>query len=321
MAITEDQRKLGQIFFPDGYERQEIIKSKKKRFVHYTNAEAAMSIIRNKEVWMREPSCMNDFSEIRYGFDRIIEAYSPRNECGIKFQAALNSLFDGVSKELEDCFNSWWPHLEKDTYIACFSEHEDNEDITGRLSMWRAYCETTGAAVVMNSFPFFSESVALKAYTSPVAYLSDREFQEKFNLITDNILANADFLKTQTRDVILGTVFEMLKFAAVSTKHPGFKEEKEWRVLYFPTYQASSHLKSEIKVIKGDPQTIYKIPLKDIPSEGLTGIEIPSLINRIIIGPTQYPLAMWKAFVTLLSEAGVENAASKVFTSDIPLRR
>jgi hypothetical protein len=50
-------------------------------------------------------------------------------------------------------------------------------------------------------------------------------------------------------------------------------------------------------------------------------IEIPSLINRIIIGPTQYPWAMWKAFVTLLSEAGVENAASKVFTSDIPLRR
>jgi hypothetical protein len=68
------------------------------------------------------------------------------------------------------------------------------------------------------------------------------------------------------------------------------------------------------------PQPIYKIPLKDIPEIGFFG-SIPSLINRVIIGPTEYPLALSEAFVQLLEEAGVQEAASKVCVSDIPLRK
>jgi hypothetical protein len=73
-------------------------------------------------------------------------------------------------------------------------------------------------------------------------------------------------------------------------------------------------------VIGGIPQPIYKIPLKDIPEEGFVGAEIPALIERIIIGPTQFPLVTYEAFVELLSKAGVAEAQKKVFISDIPLR-
>jgi hypothetical protein len=89
----------------------------------------------------------------------------------------------------------------------------------------------------------------------------------------------------------------MFWFAAISTKHPGFKEEKEWRVVHCPGIYPSNHLIRDIQPVKGVPQPIYKIPLKDIPDEGLTGINIPALVNRIIIGQTKYPLAMGEAFI------------------------
>jgi hypothetical protein len=77
----------------------------------------------------------------------------------------------------------------------------------------------------------------------------------------------------------------------------------------------------EIQVIAGTPQPIYKIPLKDIPDEGFVGVEIPALLDRIIIGPTQYPWAVYEAFVELLADADVKEPTSKVFVSDIPLRQ
>ena len=110
----------------------------------------------------------------------------------------------------------------------------------------------------------------------------------------------------------------MFWFAAVSIKPPGFKEEKEWRVVYCPSIYPSNHLIRDTQVVRGVPQPIYKIRLKDIP--GLIGIEIPALLNRVIIGPSKYPLAIGEAFIDLLEEAGVQNPISKVYRSEIPLR-
>src|SRR4029077_6512180 len=39
------------------------------RFVHYTSAEAALSIINGKRLWMRNAVCMADYREVQHGFD------------------------------------------------------------------------------------------------------------------------------------------------------------------------------------------------------------------------------------------------------------
>jgi hypothetical protein len=109
-------------------------------------------------------------------------------------------------------------------------------------------------------------------------------------------------------------------FAAICTKHPGFKEETEWRVIHCPWWWASARLQRDIVIIQGAPQPIYKIPLKDIPEENLRGIEIPAFLERLIIGPTEDPLATWEAFRDLLAKCGVANAHEKVVISNIPLR-
>jgi len=37
--------------------------------VHYTSAEAALSIIGDKRVWIRNTTCMSDFREVEHRFD------------------------------------------------------------------------------------------------------------------------------------------------------------------------------------------------------------------------------------------------------------
>ena len=318
MELTPDQIQLTEIFHPYAFERQNIVRSSDTRFVHYTSAAAAMSILKTKTVWMRKTSCMKDFMEVQHGLECLAQAY--HGEAGNRFKATLNDMFSGISDEIEKLFNAWQPHLRNDTYITCLSEHLIAEDSFGRLSMWRAFSGTTGVALVLNNAPFLNPSDALKAYTSPVAYLDDEAFQQELAKIADGIKANADFIHTQGWEAVISYVFNAFKFAALCTKHPGFREEMEWRIIYTPTMEKSEHLVNEIEVIGGTPQPIYKIPLKNIPKDGLIGIDIPELLERIIIGPTEYPSAMREAFEILLADAGVDDPANRIYVSNIPLR-
>jgi hypothetical protein len=208
-----------------------------------------------------------------------------------------------------------------DTYITCFSEHDNSEDLIGRLSMWRAYGQSTGVAIVINGGPFLRPTHALKAYSSPVAYLTPLEFEQQFDLLLDGIEGETDFLHATGEEMILTNIFSAFRSAILCTKHPGFHEEREWRVIYSPTFARSDRIATETVTIGGVPQPISKIPLRDVPDEGLRGLEIPSLVDRVIIGPTEYPNVIREAFLGALTNAGVPDAAQRIVVSDIPLRR
>ena len=320
MQLTPDEQKLWQIFHPYAADREAKALSQRTRFVHYTSADAAMKIIRNRELWMRKSTCMNDSSEVRHGLECLANAYN-KSDAGKKLTSILDRHFNGLRAEIEGAFNNNFSRfILLDTYLTCVSEHRDEEDTLGRLSMWRAYGATTSVALVMNNSAFLTPSDALKAYTSPVAYCDENKFAEEFGKVVNNIETGIDFLKQQDRELIIKPyLFRMLAFAAICTKHLGFAEELEWRVVHCPWWAKSAHLQRAIEVIQGVPQPIYKIPLKDIPNE-LVGVEIPALLDRIIIGPTRDPQPIWEAFKDLLAESGVYEPHKKVYLSNIPLR-
>jgi Protein of unknown function (DUF2971) len=255
-------------------------------------------------------SFVDDFSEVQHGLECIRKAF--RGEHGERFKSIFNRLFgETFFPEFSTIFDSWVPLFLRDTFIISVSEHSEREDTFGRLSMWRAYGEGSGVALVLNNLLFVTPSDTLKAYSSPVAYLDEQGFGQQFGRVVDNIEANAEFLRSRGPEEIKAHIFQMLRYAAVCTKHRGFSEEKEWRVVYSPSVEKSPHLTRAVQSIKGLPQVIYKLPLKDIPSENLVGLAIPSLFDRIIIGPTQHPHAMAEAFTTLLADAKVENPEGK----------
>lgn len=172
--MVSTQPSLSEIFFPHAVRRVNHLKDTNGRFVHYTNAEVAASIITNKEIWMRNSFVMNDFMEIEHGHNCLVSAYN--GSAGDKFKSVVGSIHPDLCHELKSRFDTWMPNFRNETYLACVSEHREGEDKIGRLSMWRAYGGKAGVAIVLNNKAFFSASNALSATSSPVAYRTTNQF-------------------------------------------------------------------------------------------------------------------------------------------------
>ena len=316
--MNPDETHVAQIFFPHTEKRTQDVLAAGNRFAYYTTAEVATKLIRDQKIWMRSVTTMNDYMEVEHGSQCVSNAW--KTAPGIAFKGAIDLCFPGLGKELEDDFNGWHPHIRRNTFITCVSEHLAAEDEIGRLSMWRAYGGSSGVALVINGAVMFGESDALGAYASPVAYMSSPQFAEYFSTVTANIKREVDYVQSLGREKVKDLVFTLLRFAVLCTKHPGFHEEREWRVIASPLMYSSPLLHNEIEIIHGTPQAVLKIDLQNHPEHDLVGLALPELLNRIIIGPCQFPEVLVTAFTRLLENAGVHDAAAKVFVSDIPLR-
>lgn len=288
------------------------------RFAYYTTAETALHILRNREIWMRNTMVMNDFSEVEHGLSCVFEAY--RSDAGNKLKKALDDEYPGLSAEFEKQFDSLIPVFRTDTFVTCLSEHPPDEDKHGRLSMWRAYGGIAGVALVLNGDVLFQPSDALAAYSSPVAYMHANSFNKELDDVATNLTASGNVLKTIGREGAKQAVFNMLRFAAVCTKHPAFAEEREWRVVASPALESSPLLPVDVETIGGIPQKILKIKLKNHPDKGLVGLEPQELVERVLIGPCEHAEVIGHAMRLALEAAGVTDAAQKVVYTGIPLR-
>lgn len=276
-----NENSLWNLLFPQLVQRQETLRNKGTRFVHYTGVDAFMNIIRSKEVWLRSVDCMNDYMEVDYGLKQLKEAYYNSEKGGL-LRKTLNSAYNNFSNRFDHMFWGWAPHLRGQTYIFCMSEHKNEEDPYGRLSMWRAYGKDTRLAIVLKQDPFLRPSDALKAYTNPVEYLDKEGYQRWFDTISSGLISRVNEIHNIEEDIFFSYIFYCFLLSVLCTKHPGFSEECEWRVVYTDRLETSGVLGKEIRNIGGSPQTIYKIPLKNRPKEELTGIEIPELLDRVI---------------------------------------
>jgi hypothetical protein len=187
--------------------------------------------------------------------------------------------------------------------------------------MWRAFgsLSTPRVAVVLR-LPWFTGAVqALKVMLSPVAYFNDTQVDSQLERIVDNVRLQSDFLKGLDRRWIINAVFNMLSFAVTSIKHEGFKEEKEWRLLYWPDRLPSPDMQESIETIAGVPQRVYNFPIGSSKPE-LAGIHFSAIFERLIVGPSQFSPAICDAFVEQLKAAGIPDAASRVVASNIPIR-
>lgn len=185
--------------------------------------------------------------------------------------------------------------------------------------MWRAYGQRSGIAIVLKPPQIYS-ATPLNVFLSSVAYFSDKHLLRELDGVVYRMGRHHEFLKTLPRDLLIFVAYRMLAMAAVSLKHPAFKEEREWRLVHFPLEQPSSHVKHTTEVMSGVSQLVYQVPLKNNPSADINGISVPDLLDRVIIGPTQYPGPIYASLVEELTKAGVTDAANKVCVSWIPLR-
>ena len=306
------------LFFEDWREAHERIRAG-GRVVHYTSAEAAARIIAGRQVWLRNALLMNDFSEIQHGLDCLYAGWA--SEAGARFKAWLDRVLPDFREELERSFDEDTAGLRVATFMMSLSEHDDKEDELGRLSMWRAYGGKCGVALVLNPSIFTTETDELKVYSAPVRYLGVPEFASWFETWTARLIATEGRLCGAPRPTLLFFFKYAFRVFALCTKHPGFREEREWRIFHSPLLDGTSDwLSKENEIINGLPQEVVKISLKDDPEKGVLGVEPKSLFNRLIIGPTAHPLPVYHTLHNLLSGAGIDDPSQRIVVSNIPLR-
>lgn len=305
------------LLFPEAHDKKEFIKKNALRFVHYTSAEAATQIIKNGKFWLRDATCMNDLREAQHGFDCLVKAYNGPE--GQKFQQACDNIHSGSSTMIANIFDRIIPNARSGTYVACFSEHDDKEDTLGRLSMWRAYSSpSAGVALVLKNEPFFNEEDIIGAYTSNVSYLDEVNFENQLSERTKTLCQASASFKDLTVQEFVVSIINLFYFSVFSTKHPGFGEEREWRIIYSPSLGVSEHIKETTEVIREIPQIVQSLELRRYNDN--LDLSISKILDRVIIGPTQFPEVQKRVFIKLLEAAGVEDAKNKVHLTSIPLR-
>src|SRR5262245_32916389 len=297
-STLPDRDRLTRTFLPYAAQRAREFREAGRRFVYYTSAETAASILGKRQFWMRLSKGMNDYMEIEHGFECLRGAWD--SELGKAFKATLDAGHAGLAKEVEELFNSWLHAIRSDTYVTCVSEHLDEEDAHGRLSMWRAYGGSGGVALVLNSAVMFNESNAVAVNASPVAYLHREEFAAQFMMSVKEIERETEYVKSLDREVVKAYVFDMLHFSVLCTKHPGFAEEREWRIVASPQMCSHGLPPPTVEIVRGSPQTVLKIDLVNQPEKGLVGLALPELLNKIIIGPCEFPLPIYRGLHQLL---------------------
>lgn len=280
---------LEKIFFPFYEENLNTIRENSNiEFAYYSSLEVIHYILIDGVIWLRNASCMNDWKEIHRGKELFLKYFSiGRNKQKlVEILKKINETFPWEDN-LYSLIQDFPAAMLYDAYIASLTEHEKDNDSSGKLSMWRGYGRGIGGAVILKKDEVLSRDISGVCLTK-VAYFTYNEFAECFNLLIEQMAENLLFLKNIEPAVVWEYLQRAIVFAIISIKEPGFKEEREWRLVCFDSClnKDGDILKPDKVVINGVPQKIYKLNIRKL---------LPTLLDHVIIGPTQYGIIAYTA--------------------------
>ena len=289
---------------------------------HYTSIEVFELILKTEEIWLSNPLFMNDWEELRFGTNEGARAFygCKALESACKTSARYDRLVDAFSHYLDEFSNK----NALDIYAFCLSRHEKEDNQDGRLSMWRGYGGNgKGVAIVFDtekldptpSSPFIVSRVRYESTAQRLEWLN-KKMLETGSLIEQLEVSDDDLY------LVAYVLFERIKLAALFSKHDGFKEEKEWRIVYLKDRDKENKFTTSFgHVITGrgvEPKLRYKI----CPIEGVTApdFSLSKLIYQIILGPSISHRLAHESVLRLMDNIKKSELKERVTCSRIPYR-
>jgi hypothetical protein len=305
----------------ENLQNAENIYQEKPLLAHYTSIQTVEKILTMEEVWLSNPLFMNDMEELHFGLNVGMHQFQ---HLSIVEEICGKKKADDARRLISDCFINFEKNHALNVSVFCLSEHHP-EDNDGRLSMWRAYgSDGNGAAIVLNTEHVYKWEGSPLIFAK-VDYLSMNDRLEKLqkiivnwcHIVAKNQIPENLFYLAPTY------LFDVLKFFSLTTKHKGFEEEREWRVIYMPERDVNGILKDNFGYVIGNRGVEPKLKLKIAPLPGSpinSQISLQNMLNRIILGPcVSSPLAE-NCFRGMLTQINKPHLAEKVVASTIPLR-
>jgi len=241
---------------------------------HYTAGSGLIEIVRSGELWATQLACLNDASEFLYPIDLLLS----------KVRAALKTPLTTEVKFLLEKVEAGLSEPQIATegrFIACFSEDGDD------LSQWRSYGAGEGGYAIE------FDAAALRTLKDGVTILGKVEYDEKYHLaFIDDVLNHTisfflDGVQKKRaptldawRDEFLRYWASIVSAFAPFLKHPKFRGEREWRLVY--------HLQDEaiprMRYLQRSSMMTKHVPLRLAMKDGSPHLPL----TRVIVGPCRH---------------------------------
>lgn len=298
-------------------ERAKKVRDNGIDFAHYTKAETAFNIIKSRSFWLRNSQLMNDHTEMRLGLYAVELNFTNTKGPALPFWAEMKLVDPYFQDKVVVSFNNKKHDLLDKTYIGCLSEYSATPRgvDSGKLSMWRAYGYPNGVALIFDGASILSGRSTLDVTSYPVFYPEYGVDLHALGQGIANLAKNAIELKKYDPQEVADVLADIMIHLAIGIKDTNFNEEAEWRVVFREGVYENNVSTVVPTVVSGVPQLVCSVPLDDDRP-----LSLKKILKKVIIGPTEYPDLAREAFVKLLHDEGFDDAALKVFTSNIPYR-
>ena len=293
----------------------------KLTFAHYTAATTAYKILSSREIWLNNLTEANDYSELQHAKKCIMHCINlEENKRRI---AAICDYFSVTEDQfsLEKYVNDKHPERYTETYVFCVSEQDvsetNPENKLGRLSMWRAYGGSKNVSILFNSDLMLR--LSSDHIFTPVLYCDPSNFYPYFDRLLAFLEDHREEIKRQSKDTFIDIVMSAVEILLVSTKHPGFAEEREWRLVRSKAVGPGYLPNPTTELVGSSINRVHKTAL--VQSEQFSDEDFAQILDRVIIGPTTQPYPSGMAFIELVGTLGPNRMNPPVFHSEIPIRR
>lgn len=257
---------------------------------HYTSIRTLERIAETGEIWFSNPLYMNDVDELRYGmtlgFDAVRTHQGLRHACPPEHYNALLDAFGQLYSAFDD-------ETAFDVYVFSCSEHDAQIGDDGLLSMWRGYgIDGNGVAIVFDIGQLLAARSPLLVHQ--VQYLSYEESEAWMEAKLDRFAQNLARLggPPEAMQQAAAALFERIKLFALFTKHRGFHEEREWRLVYLREHDGQGMLTQQLSYAIGTRGIEPRLRLT-MQALGPQAPALENLVERIILGPVlATPLAL-----------------------------
>ena len=286
---------------------------------HYCSSISATSIIQSKICYFSPIDVMNDHSEFNFLYEKIVKhlliIIRKRTIRNVGYIIdVIDSIIDGKDNSINNafvfCLTKLYSHFKADN-----------------LSMWRAYAsDGEGCAIIFDTTRLIDKDAIgqfpITAWN--VKYYDEKSANRESAKIANRIISVLEDLKAEefesNMDGIKSYINSRVSDLCFASKHLGFSEEKEVRLVYRSEYDLKPKTFSPCAKIMGN-QVNARLPveLKEYPEFNIN-ISLKNIVHSVMIGPSENQIQITKSLQLALCDAGIDCTSSNLLKSSTPYR-
>jgi hypothetical protein len=251
---------------------------------HYCSNAAFLSILLTREIWASEFSLSNDPMEGKW-IREVFAQYCDERQLEAHYKARLLEYLDVVIQnsgaagfcmsEEGDLLSQWRAYADNGAGVAIGFSKEYLE-LLGTTKRDRN--DSFNASLTQVQYDIIEQKKLIAEYADEILKLASQGVLQSPSLL---MISDADEQERKTKLGQLMLRFIFFVFHLFAMKNPGFKEEREWRVISYIFRSGKEDQRGDLRSMEFRSLVDRIIPFRRIPLEDLG----QQAINEIVVGP------------------------------------